>query len=313
MRIAIKAEMIADMIVSTPITAKLYPYEFEVYMEHETLWLKVSKPVKDYEEHLPKVFMKHGTINIEIGKDDIFKDLLDWIQYIEAMGAFNIQIERIYWDRPTYCWIPETKEEHLQTPLSEYSKIPKKGRKPKRLTSSNLFNIVAYRHQLKDIDIPFTYFKEGQRFFNNFNYYFAFINFFMMLEYCFAEGKFKKVEMIQSFKNSQLLRLCILEYLNLSENTNVDWLKKECKKRNKNLDVDGVIYLLVTYRGELSHASTKSEKHYRKDEVLKPLVVVISTICFLACGNLQISMFMDEKQKEEWLIRRLTELKDKNE
>lgn len=32
MRIAIKAEIIADMVVSTPITAKMYPYEFEVYI-----------------------------------------------------------------------------------------------------------------------------------------------------------------------------------------------------------------------------------------------------------------------------------------
>ncbi len=310
MRIALKTEIIADMVVTTPITTKLHPYEFEVYKEQGALWLKVSKPVKDYEEFLPKVFKQNGQINIVIGKDDIFKDLLDWLQYIEAMGSFNVQIERVYWDRPTFCWIAETKEEHLQTPLSEYTKTPMKGRKPKRLTSSNLFNLVAFRRQLKNLYIPFTYFKEGQRFFNNFNYYFAFINFFMMLEYCFANGKFKKVEVIKSFNDAKLLRLCILEYLNLPENTTIDWLKNECKKHNKNLDIDGIIYLLVTYRGDLSHATKKSEKHYRKDADLRPLAVVISTICFLVCGNFQISEFMDEKQKEEWLVRRLTELRD---
>ena len=32
MRIAIKTEMIAGTVVSTPITAKLHPYEFEVYI-----------------------------------------------------------------------------------------------------------------------------------------------------------------------------------------------------------------------------------------------------------------------------------------
>ena len=229
------------MVVTTPITTKLHPYEFEVYKEQGALWLKVSKPVKDYEEFLPKVFKQNGQINIVIGKDDIFKDLLDWLQYIEAMGSFNVQIERVYWDRPTFCWIAETKEEHLQTPLSEYTKTPMKGRKPKRLTSSNLFNLVAFRRQLKNLYIPFTYFKEGQRFFNNFNYYFAFINFFMMLEYCFANGKFKKVEVIKSFNDAKLLRLCILEYLNLPENTTTDWLKNECKKHNKKLDSYGII------------------------------------------------------------------------
>ena len=98
-----KAEIEADMIVTEPVTAKLYPYEFEVYKEKDKLWLKVSKPVKDYEAYLPKMFTENGAVNIVIGKNDIFKDLLEWLQYIEAMGSFNIQINRVYWDRPTYC------------------------------------------------------------------------------------------------------------------------------------------------------------------------------------------------------------------
>lgn len=43
MRIALKAEVIADMVVTEPVIAKLYPYDFEIYKEQddeaeEVLW-----------------------------------------------------------------------------------------------------------------------------------------------------------------------------------------------------------------------------------------------------------------------------------
>ena len=309
MRIALKAEMIAYMVVTEPVTAKLYHYDFEIYKEQDKLWLKVSKPVKDYEEFLPKVFTRNGQLHVHIAKDDIFNDLLDWLQYIEAMGSFNIQIERIYWDRPTFCWMPETEEEHKKTPLSEYTRTLNNGKKIKMLTNSDLSNIVIYRRQLKDIYVPFTYFKEGQRFFINFNYYFAYINFFMMLEYCFAEGKFKTAEVIKKFNDAKLLQMCILEFLtmNLAQANNVttEALKKECMRRNKEFDVDGLIYLFVMLRGELSHASTKSESRYRDDNELRPFVLAISCICFLLCGHLQIYGFTSEKSKLEMIDKNI--------
>lgn len=60
MRIALKAEVIADMEVKEPVTVNIHPYDFEIYKEDEKLWLKVSKPVKEYEVYLPKVFIKNG-------------------------------------------------------------------------------------------------------------------------------------------------------------------------------------------------------------------------------------------------------------
>ena len=309
MKIALKAEVVAKWVITEPVTAKQYPYDFEIYQDKNRFWLKVTKPVKDYDEYLPKAFVINGQWHLQIGKDDIFNDLLDWLQYIEAMGAFNIQIERVYWDRPTFCWIAETEEEHLKTPLTEYTRTPNNGKQQIRLKSSNLTNIIVFRRQLKDIHIPFTYYKEGQRFFNNFNYYFAFINFFMMLEYCFADGKFKAAEMMKKFKEAKLLQMCILEFLAMNQTHETDvtteTLKNECKRRNKKFDVDGLIYLFVMLRGELSHASRKSESRYRDDNELRPFVVAISTICFLICGHLQIYGFTSEQGKQELIEKHI--------
>lgn len=67
MKIAVKAEVEADLVIAGPVIAKLYPYDFEIYKENDNLWLKVSKPVKEYEKYLPKVFCKDGALNITIG------------------------------------------------------------------------------------------------------------------------------------------------------------------------------------------------------------------------------------------------------
>ena len=75
-------------------------------------------------------------------------------------------------------------------------------------------------------------------------------------------------------------------------------MESECKRRDKAFGADGLIYTLLMLRGELSHASKKSEKRYRDDNDLRPWVVVISTICFLVCGHLQIYGFTSEASKK---------------
>ena len=305
MKIALIAEMEAAIVLPTTVTTKYHPYEFEVFKEEGKLWLKVTKPVKEYEAFLPKVSMINGTVNIVIWKDDIYRDLLEWLQYIEAMGSFNFGVERVFWDRPIVCWLPENDDERRQVPMPRYKRTPQEGARKKLLKDNNLFDVVVYRRQLKDLYIPFTYYKEGQRFFHNVNYYFAFINFFMLLEYCFAKGKFKSAEVIKQFKESKILKLSILQLLAMpsmhSGDAIWDWLERECNHYNKQMNVEGIIYLLVSLRGELFHASSKSEKRYRDDTELRPLVVAISTICFMVCGHLQIFGFTGEKQKENVL------------
>lgn len=42
MKIALKSEVIATWVLTEPVTAKLYPYDFEVYRDNDKLWLKVT-------------------------------------------------------------------------------------------------------------------------------------------------------------------------------------------------------------------------------------------------------------------------------
>jgi len=231
--------------------------------------------------------------------------MIEWLQYIESMGAFNFGVENIDWDEPKITWIPECEEEKGIMPLLSHQRKKDNQNKSKQLKESNLQNVVIYRRVLKDIYIPFTYFRQGREFFDKQSYYFAFINFFMMLEYCFANGKFKKDAVLKELYSSGLLRKSVNSILKMiseeKAKRHFDWIMNECKKYNKNYDVEGIIYLLVEYRGILSHAGGRSKQYLFKDEKLFSIAFLANMVCFMTCGNLQIYMFLSERQKEDYI------------
>ena len=91
------------------------------------------------------------------------------------------------------------------------------------------------------------------------------------------------------------------ELLNKKEVAANKWMKKECQNRNKNHDVNSLIDIIVEYRGILSHACKRSEKYLYNESELFPITLIISLVCLLVCGNLQISKFIDEEQIKRWV------------
>ena len=126
-----------------------------------------------------------------------------------------------------------------------------------------------------------------------------------MLEYCFANGKFKKDAVLKELYSSGLLRKSVNSILKMiseeKAKRHFDWIMNECKKYNKNYDVEGIIYLLVEYRGILSHAGGRSKQYLFKDEKLFSIAFLANMVCFMTCGNLQIYMFLSERQKEDYI------------
>ena len=188
-------------------------------------------------------------------------------------------------------------------PLLSYQINKDNSKKPKLLVKRNLMNILAYRRMLRENHIPFTYYKQAKNFFEDKSYYFAFINYFMMLEYCFGNGQFKKESLLKAFKSSVILMKSTKTAFNLFNNKeggNKTWLIEECRKRNKTYDENSILYIFVEYRGLLSHASKNSEKYLYNDTELFPITLFLSLVCLLVCGNLQISKFMSKEQIETW-------------
>jgi hypothetical protein len=305
MRIEVKALIKGDFIVNEPIMAKSHPYDFEILREDNNYYIIISKKVVDYHNYITKYEVFDGIPQFTLTSEEIYSDIIDWLQYIESMGAFNFGVESISWDEPIITWIPEDEQEYGSMPINSHQKIYKKERPSKKLSQSNLSNVVFHRRFLKELHIPFTYFRQGRNLLQQRKYYFSFINFFMMLEYCFGNGKVKKNAVLKEFGNSYLLRKSITSAIELLKQTDnkihFDWLQTECFSRQKKIDVDGILYLLVEYRGMLSHASKLSEKYLFNDKELFSISLSVNLICFFVCGNLQIGNCLYGKQKEEYL------------
>lgn len=308
MKLEVKAIIKGDFVLNEPVKAVFPPCECIIYKEKEIHYISVSKKIIDYQNYIPKFNAKNSNTipSFTLTKAEIYEDMINLLQYIESMGAFNLGIHSISWDEPQIIWIPETDEERGIIPILSHHKKYCCDTPCKILNDSNLMNLSIYKKGLNDIYIPFTYYRQGKNLFDLRQYYFAYINFFMMLEYCFAKGKFKQNEVLKEFETSRILTKSVtqvLEFINTEANkAHIEWLKQACNNYNKEVDVNGILCVLVRYRGLLSHASKPSEKYLFHSNELFPLAFIISCICFYVCGYLQIGNCLFGKQKEEYLF-----------
>ncbi len=315
MRIEIIAEIEGLFIIDKPVVAKLFPYEFKIYEDNSKRYISISKPIKDYQNVLPRSFTRNGITVIEATKYEAYQDMKQWLIYIEAMGAFNFEVEKIHIDELEIKWICETKEEQGSIPISSLKRSHEKKKADKRLCDSNLSNIIIFRKVLPEAYIPYSYYRQAKNFFYKNDYYFAFINYFMMLEFMFADGQFQQTKVNAKFRESKLLELCILTALNMlkandNNKLNYSCLLEECKFRHKELNFEGIVYVLVQFRGLLSHASEKSKCYLLDVDKLRPITFYISLVCFLLCGYIQVYCCSSEDSKLRMINQRINELKN---
>lgn len=314
MKLQICAEIEGLFLLKNQVTAKLYPYEFNIFEKGGKRLISITKPVSDYKKYAPQLYIKDGIPHIEVTNPEIYKDMEEWLYYIEAMGAFNFEVSKIHIDELEVIWICESEEEKALMPITSLNRNKKKYKADKYIVNSNLSNLVVFRKMLPEAHIPFTYYRQAKIFFDSSNYYFAFINYFMMLEFCFAEGNFKKKQVESCFLKSNLLKLCVLSTISTIKGTDNNdaeyygWLLKESQMRQKNISFEGVVYLLIYYRGLLSHASNLSKNYLFDAYKLKPLAFIISVICFYLCGYIQIYSCSSEENKMALMNKRIDEL-----
>lgn len=313
MKLKICAEIEGQFLLKSNVEANLYPYHFEIYKKDGKYFISITKPVTSYMDYAPKLYVKDGVPHIEATKPEIYKDMEEWLYYIEAMGAFNFDVAKIHTNELEVTWIYETETEKGSIPVISLKRNKQKQNPNKYIKDSNLSNLVIFRKMLSEAHIPFTYYRQAKTFFDSDNYYFAIINYFMMLEFCFAEGNFKKEKVKACFLSSNLLKLCVLSAISMlkkedAKDGNIKWLSEECKAKQKEVDFEGVIYLLIEYRGILSHASERSKKYLFDHYKLRPLAFITSLICFLLCGYIQIYSCLDNESKQRVITNRVNEL-----
>lgn len=315
MRLRITAEVKGDFLLKEKISTVFYIYTFNIFKENESFFISVEKSVSNYLDDIPKAsFDESNHFVINIPETKIYADMVNWFKRIEAFGSFNLAIKRIFYEEAEITWIPETVDEEKILSIKSY-KVTKGGQDCKCLRLSDFQDTLFYSKILDENHIPFSYFRLGSSFFDEEEYYLSYINYFMMIEYLYGNGITENKKLRIEFGKSDVLVLSSLMAINTFPigDPNLEWLKNECRKKQKEYNVEGLIFILVDHRGMIAHGSKRRSGMYRDNpNLLRPISFILGMICRYVCGYIQMLSNMPKEQVNAFLKNRISEMKSMN-
>lgn len=315
MRLRVTAEVKGDVLLKEKISTQFYIYTFNVFKENESCFISVEKSVSNYLDDIPKTsFDESNCFVINIPETQFYADMVDWLKRIEAFGSFKIGIKKILYEEAEITWIPETMNEEKILSIKSY-KVTKGRQSCKYLRLSDFQDTLFYGKKLDKYNIPFSYYRLGTCFFDEGEYYLSYINYFMMIEYLYGNGITDTKKLRIEFGNSDVLVLSILMAINTFpiDDPNIEWLKNECKNKQKEYNTDGLIYILVDHRGMIAHGLKKRSGKYRDNpNLLRPISFILGMICRYVCGCIQMLSNMPKEQVNAFLKNRISEMKSMN-
>ena len=288
MNIIFTAKTVIDgnFVLKEPVQILYCLYKIKMYIENGTYMLSVSKKISI--EHSDLVQLSRNgekasfTMNIDKYLDS---RMLDIFRNIEVYGGFQHGVMKVYYNEYLdLLWIDKAKNEVLFSMRKSLSKQRKV-----LITSDNFSRLMLDKTFIPEAKVPYNFFREANSYLDKLDYISAYIHFYMILEYCFAEGKFS-AEQKKNFRKSDMLKYAVLSTINMIKEQNYNlYLKIQqiCTDKHKELNFDSLIDIIYCYRGELSHA-TKRAVYEENQELVKPITLFISFVCFSVCGNMKV-------------------------
>jgi len=198
-------------------------------------------------------------IHLKVARDwQLHGEMLLQFQKLESLLAFNGEIvERIRWDQPKEEVICETEEERAATEIFAVHMTEEYDRVPVRINQLGVERIIVAKDRFDSLIVPMAFWREGLNDHHSFRYINAFFNFYFILEGLYGAGKTRNSDVEKQFAKSPEFRKDIEDQIKrYREDRNplhLECVQKMLGARSKQLDVEGVIHLLVKTRGELHH------------------------------------------------------------
>jgi hypothetical protein len=199
-------------------------------------------------------------LNLPLSKEDV-DDVTSLLQDIESALSFSANLKKIYWEEPTYVFIPETDDERLNIDINKFTVHRSFPVVPKLLTIDNFTDILRNRNKYQFLTIAKAFHREGIREYDSFRFINAFYNFYYVIEDLYGAGKTKNAAIENEFKKDVNFREIVAWMMedNIKDN-HLENIKLFIAEEHRNYDVDGLIELIVHVRGNLHHFSSKSSK-----------------------------------------------------
>ena len=198
------------------------------------------------------------------GDPEVYDRVIEEFQQLESMLAYSVEIRNVHWESPTYMLIPETDQERERVHINSLKVSP--GRRPPAvLGSAEVRTIVRNRETYKQLTVVQGFWREGRNDYDDGQYIDAFANFYYILEDRYAPGIADEKLVLRRFKASDELRTFVQAVINstiANPPDNHQQVVAMLSHRQKQYDVDGVLYLLCETRGEVHHFVEKSRRVY---------------------------------------------------
>ena len=285
MIICTKAEVIGCYFVKNPISFTLKDVCIILFSSNEKNYIEAARQVTDYQQ-----IINCGFFEICQYADKEENILLDSLKIVESLGSFLIRIQEIKYDERETVWIAETDEDRAivdKLPKSKWS-LDKDNSiiEVSDIVSEKLSPLCSSTNS-EDL-YAFEFLRQGSVSFRNGNFYFAFINYFMLLEEAFGNGRFKSNEIESNFLKSKILYLCVLTALDLLyrdqlDKLYVDWMQTEVNKHSREWNYEGVIHTIIRFRGDYLHSHRRTQILRQRDQFFKYIAAFTQRICIAYC------------------------------
>lgn len=275
---------------------------FLLYKESDACYIAFRVDVNDPESYYPKEFDTNGNMYARFEELDIFDEAIRLFQYIESIGAYDFNVEKIHWEQSRIKFTPQTRNEQEKYSVFQQSKTRVHKGSKAVVDWARLSDIINHRNKLEQFNFPLSFYREGNLAFQNGENRRAFLMHYMMLELLYINEKETSHSLTkQKFSKATELTKAIemiLKTLKQPEySTHLLWLQDKCKFYNKNIDADGFRHVLVNMRGSLAHGLEKTSGYIFSDKELYTLAFLTSYIAKYVCGMLQTSSFTSENLK----------------
>lgn len=321
----IKAHIIGDFVLTKPISTHYSGFQVSIFIEDDFYKISLIKQVSKDNSLKIKYKGKIDNLTPVAPEEADYAEYIDLLKHFEALGGFNYGIKKIlYRETLELIWyIGDEIFQNLKPILSFENIIPQP--KKKILSASNLSSIFLLHKIIPNGIIPYNFYREASEYQNNEEYRQAYLHYYMILEYCFANGKSGQNEQIKSFLNNTDYLLALLQtikHFKEHDNDNYNILYNDVleldkqKNQNKkdfvpNFTIQTITRLLYDYRGRLAHGLGRVIPYIFNERKLCTITLFLGSVYQSVCGNMQVYSSALTSKKEEDVSKHILELKDK--
>jgi hypothetical protein len=189
------------------------------------------------------------------------------LQTLESLLGVLGNIKRVYWNKATFEYYPETEDEFKRINILPafffVHEIPMDD--PVLVSTADLTNYLGHINTFEGLAVPMSFYRETKIEYSAGRYINSFFNSYFIIEGLFGNGQWRKDAVVAELTKSPVFSGFVQAFLDEAAKINdpaEGWTKAqidaELQKRTQPYTVEGVVKLIVETRGKLHHFSVAS-------------------------------------------------------